>query len=365
MLDKLDVNIGYLVAYVACYGLGVWQTTYALGGNGQTTAVFEHKFGWDEDETRLYNTVITTGGIVGLTIGCFLGGWMIKYGRRKTAIISHLIAIVGACICMIGNTTFLTLGRVLTGIAAGNLNVVFGKMINENFPDKHAAIASMMHNGSVCIGFTPAFLLGSILPETEDVQGNKDDENWRIIFMMPALIGIASILLILFVFDIDPIIYCIMTDNEKDVIRHMKRVYRKKNPDSPETIEEILDAQYNYQKQSTTMDASSTTFKQALCGKKYRKATWIAFWLNCFNQFSGINAINVYTKRMIEQMIEQAGEDSFPMTPLEGTYVIAATNGIAATLAIFVVQYFGRRPIFIVGAFAMTVFLFLCGLGLQ
>jgi len=63
----------------------------------------------------------------------------------------------------------------------------------------------------------------------------------------------------------------------------MKRVYFKKDPKSPETIEEILAAQYRHQKKGTTMDASSTTFTQAVCGRKYRKASWICFFLNCFN----------------------------------------------------------------------------------
>lgn len=113
--------------------------------------------------------MITTGGVIGLAIGSFVGGWLIKYGRRKTAMIAHLIAIIGALICMIGNPEFLSFGRVFTGLSAGILNVVFGKMIVENMPDKHAAIASMMHNASVCLGFTPAFLLGGILPDSLDI----------------------------------------------------------------------------------------------------------------------------------------------------------------------------------------------------
>lgn len=38
--ELLDVNMGYLFAYVACYSLSVWHTTWALAGNSQTTTVF-------------------------------------------------------------------------------------------------------------------------------------------------------------------------------------------------------------------------------------------------------------------------------------------------------------------------------------
>jgi len=47
------------------------------------------------------------------------------------------------------------------------------------------------------------------------------------------------------------------------------------------------------------MDAASTSFKQAVCGRKYAKATWVCFMINLFNQQSGINAINVYANRLL------------------------------------------------------------------
>ena len=108
------------------------------------------------------------------------------------------------------------------------------------------------------------------------------------------------------------------------------------------------------------MDASSTSFRQAVCGKKYRKASWVCFFLNCFNQQSGINAINVYANRLLVRMQEQGG--GFPLSPLQGTYVIGGVNATAALIAIAMIGKIGRRPIFITGQFTMGVFLFFCGL---
>ena len=127
--------MGYVFAYVSCYAFGVLYTTFALAGNAQTTSVFEAKFNWDEDETILYNTIISSAGIVGLTIGSFLGGPMIKLGRRKGALIANVIGIVGGAICMVGSVPFLIIGRILVGVAAGAYNVIFGKMITENMSE--------------------------------------------------------------------------------------------------------------------------------------------------------------------------------------------------------------------------------------
>ena len=68
--------------------IGVWYAALAITGNANTTKVFEAKFGWDEDETILYNTIISSAGIIGIVFGCFIGGALIKYGRRRTAIIT-------------------------------------------------------------------------------------------------------------------------------------------------------------------------------------------------------------------------------------------------------------------------------------
>ena len=62
------------------------------------------------------------------------------------------------------------------------------------------------------------------------------------------------------------------------------------------------------------MDASTTSMRQAVFGKKYRKASWICFLLNTFDQQTGINAIGLYANRFLVRMEEQNG--GFFITPL-------------------------------------------------
>ena len=63
------------------------------------------------------------------------------------------------------------------------------------------------------------------------------------------------------------------------------------------------------------MDAASTSFQQAVCGHKYRRATWVAFMMNCFTMWTGINVLTVYANRFIVQIKEQ-GDGTFPITPI-------------------------------------------------
>ena len=116
---------------------------------------------------------------------------------------------------------------------------------------------------------------------------------------MPALIGIVVIIFIQLVFRYEPVAYCLMEGRNAEGLLHLQKVYRKKDPDAPESLEVLLDNHFNYLRSTTTMDATKVTFKQAACGSKYRKATWICFMINFFNQQSGINAINVYANRLL------------------------------------------------------------------
>ena len=44
----------------------------------------------------------------------------------------------------------------------------------------------------------------------------------------------------IFVYRLEPVVYSLMMGKDAQAIEHLKKVYRKKDPDSPETIEELL-----------------------------------------------------------------------------------------------------------------------------
>ena len=73
----------------------------------------------------------------------------------------------------------------------------------------------MIHNGSVCCGFVVAFGMGGLLPDATDSEANKVDELWRVIYLVPAFIGIVELLLITLVFKQEPIAYCLMMGYEE------------------------------------------------------------------------------------------------------------------------------------------------------
>ena len=110
---------------------------------------------------------------------------------------------------MFGTIPFLIISRFVLGIATGLYCVIFGKMICENLPEKLAQKIAMCQNVSVGFAIGGALAMAGFLPDPKDFEANKKDENWRIIYLMPALVGVIELILIIFVFRYDPIAFCI------------------------------------------------------------------------------------------------------------------------------------------------------------
>ena len=151
---------------------------------------------------------------------------MIKYGRRKGAILAQCLAIISAAVTMIGNVAALSIGRVLLGTTGATMMLIYGKSIVENMPDKLAARFAMFVNAGVSLGFLPCYAMGSLLPEPEDVEANENDSNWRLIFLVPALLGSIGLVMLLFFFREEPITFCIANGRDEEAMIHMKKVYR-------------------------------------------------------------------------------------------------------------------------------------------
>ena len=83
---KLVPDVCFLHFYAFALGIGVLQTSWAFTGNSQTTDVFKAKFGWDREQTKFYNTIISTSGVFGNMIGALIGGKAIEIGRRKAGL---------------------------------------------------------------------------------------------------------------------------------------------------------------------------------------------------------------------------------------------------------------------------------------
>ena len=92
----------------------------------------------------MWNTIISTTSIIGLAVGSFLAGSIMKYGRRLTVMFANILAVLSSAICMLHSPIAIAAGRFPLGIAGGISNVVYGKIVFENMPDSLASKFGML-----------------------------------------------------------------------------------------------------------------------------------------------------------------------------------------------------------------------------
>lgn len=177
-----------MIGYVFSVSVGVIQTGWTLAGNAATAPILIAKFGWDEQEAMLYNTMINTCAIFGLTLGSLTAGYSLAYGRNKAIILWEVVALVGCLVSLQRSLWTICLGRLLIGLSAGLMNVASAKCIDEMIPQEQHAVFGGTPNMIICFGSMLAMILGFILPvEEADMTA---DENWRIIYAIPGVIAL-------------------------------------------------------------------------------------------------------------------------------------------------------------------------------
>jgi MFS family permease len=117
--------------------------------------------------------MINSSAVLGLAIGSLTAGNVITIGRRKAAIYAQIVAIVASLCCQYMTFPSLCLGRFLLGLAAGLLNIVMGKSLDETVPPKYSTMFGCQTNTFICISVFLAMIMGVLLP-THDLDFATD-----------------------------------------------------------------------------------------------------------------------------------------------------------------------------------------------
>jgi MFS family permease len=330
--------------YVFTCGLGALQTGWAITGNTQTAPVFIVKFGWDEDEAKIYNTLISSVSILGIAIGSLLGGLAVQKGRRRAIFIFDLMTICGSVICQYLSVPTLCLGRFICGLAAGVLNIALSKSIIETVPEQYTGLFGSFSNFYIAFGVMLATVTGAVLPH--DKAYYMDTEMWRFVYACPIIICIVQILLFTLYWKEEPINFSVANGNDAQAKSFMARVFKTPSASTPEETDAAFDNYIADLRKNSNQDVSKVPFKDAVCHPLYRRATWVCFTIGVFNMQTGLNAVNVYMHRLMD-IVKALGD--FPMTANTATVICGVTDFTGGVFAIFLMHKFGRKSMLIFG----------------
>ena len=133
----------------------------------------------------------------------------------------------------------------------------------------------------------------------------------------------------------------------------VKKVYR--NPDG--VISEL----------KLSMDRAQEEKSLSLCevlfSKAYRRSTWTVFVMTIFNQWTGIDALNIYSNRIINKMNE--GQEDPAISATLATILFGLTGCTGGLAAYFTVGKSGRVKSLLWCHFLMSVMHFLLAVCIQ
>ena len=89
--------------------------------------------GW-KGNSDFYNTIISSVGVAGLTLGSLLAGLITTRGRRKALMYSNYIVFFATALIMVLNLYTILVGRFLLGFAGGVMICGSNLYISETVP---------------------------------------------------------------------------------------------------------------------------------------------------------------------------------------------------------------------------------------
>ena len=173
--------------------------------------MFIKKYGWTAEEANGYNTIVSSISIIGLAIGSLIAGKVLGSGRRRAILIFECFIFIGTLFTMVQSLFTLCLGRFICGISGGVLSVVMSKSMNETVPNEISGSFGAMTNLYIVVGLLFAAAMGGVLPTDPELY--VADDNWRIIYGMPAIISMVQIAVFLVHFTEEPLLYSIGKGN--------------------------------------------------------------------------------------------------------------------------------------------------------
>lgn len=277
--------------------------------------------------TALYEGWFVSSALVGCIIGVsFSGNLSDKIGRKKMLFASSILFLISAIGCSVVNSLdWLIIFRLLGGVGVGVASIVVPLYISEIAPADRRGRLVTCYQLAITAGILLAYVTNSLLlsysekplganfSELADLVYVK--EVWRGMFSVGALLALLFLVGLFFV------------------------------PESPVWL----------RKEELGESRETKASYRELFSPRLRKAMLLGILLPLFSQLSGINAIIYYGPSILNDA-GVALEHSFL-----GQVMFGIANLVFTFIAIWKVDQWGRRPLYLVGTVGAFISLFATG----
>lgn len=281
--------------------------------------------------------LMTSAVPFGALFGALLAGALAdRYGRRPTLLFAAVLFTAGAIWAGEASAfSHLVAARLVLGLAVGLAATVAPMYISESAPAARRGTLVSVYQLAITLGILGAYLVN---------YGFHDQ--WRHMFMLGALPGVALLLGMLFLND-TPRWYFLNGQAQK--ARSTLARVNGVAPDDPR-IEAALGAMND--------TARSSAPWKALLEPAMRPALVVGVGLFLLQQFSGINAVIYYAPNVFREAGFESGT-----TQITATIGVGVVNVLMTLVGMYFIDRVGRRRLMLLGFAGMAVSLGLIGLG--
>ena len=364
MQKSPEFNRFYLYSLVFNAALGSFYFGYIIGVLNPLEFYLAYDvYHWPEEKINFYIGLIGAMVPLGAIPGAFFAGkFASSYGRRKSFIISDVIAFGGLICSIFAELPIMLVGRFISGFCVGLNSVLVPLYINEVSPISVKGIMGSMNQIFICLGILIAYAMGYELPYPFIGYNIPANNIWRIIFFFPSIALFLRLSFSLTVFNYDTPKFLILMRQDDEAQKILGLIYANNPSGAREHMQMLI-------KERDITSVVALGYSD-MFNNKYRKRTIIGMLLGVLQQFSGINALITYSTTIFLGDINK--EDSqFPSIEEFNkarnlTTLVGGLNFVAPIIGSILIYSFGRKDLLIFGLALLiicwlTVVIFLVG----
>jgi len=320
-----------------------WSITGALAGFlfGFDTIVIN---GAEQDLQALWGTYTLNGsndlfhGLIvvgsalwGTVIGAMLGGIPNdKIGRKKTLFLIGILYTISALgSALVSDPWLFAFFRFVGGLGVGASTIAAPTFVSEIAPANKRGRLVALYQLNIVFGILIAFVTNYLIAISIEADA------WRWMIGAEAIPALIYTLVVLGVPE-SPRWLMLKKNDEQGAKKVFASIYAAKEVD-----EQIA------QLKASSIQSHST--KENLFIAKYKKPLMLAFLIAFFNQFSGINALLYYARRIFSEA--GLGEDAVFLS----TVGIGIANFIFTIIGVFLIDKMGRKKLMYIGSFGYII----------
>ncbi len=302
------------------------------------------------DLTAFQEGLFVSSALIGCIVGvAFSGDLSDRLGRKKLLFLSALLFLISAIGCaLVHSLNLLIIARLIGGVGVGIASIVVPLYLSEIAPTNVRGRLVTCYQLAITVGILLAYITNSLLLSHSElnmasVTGTLTDlvfvtEVWRGMFSIGSILAVLFLIGLFFVPESPR--WLLRKGFKLEGLRILNKINNgKEQPANAVNIEERDE---------------TGTYKE-LFNPTLRKALLLGILLPLFSQLSGINAI-IYFGPSILNDAGIALSNSFL-----GQVIFGIANLVFTFIAIWKVDEWGRRPLYIAGTIGATVSLIATG----